>query len=336
MALSKQPKRTATAASKAGSVAKASATTKTTAASKTVTAKKAVAKAKPVKAKPAATHPIATAKTKTSTTAAATTKATRSKVVGKETANSKSSSTKSARSKLDHSSATSTDTLLQTALASLKQRSSKSVREGMARFNIPNEHALGVKMGDIQTVGKQLGRHHPLAEALWQTGIYEARMLSAYVAEPEKVTPAEMDRWCRAFDNWAHCDTLCFALWDRTPHAWKKAEQWAKKTPEFQKRAGFALFWCLSVHDKAAADAHFLKGLKLIEAAANDDRHFVKKAVNMALRAIGKRNKVLNAEAIAVATRLAASQDATARWIGKDALREIAGAAVKKRLSNKT
>lgn len=227
------------------------------------------------------------------------------------------------------------DELLRDALTSLKCHSSKAVRDGMGRFNIPNANALGVKMGDIQQVGKQLGRHHELAEALWQTGIYEAQMLTAYVADPERVTPTQMNRWCRDFDNWAVCDTLCFALFDRTPHAWKKAEQWTKAKEEFQKRAGFALFWCLSVHDKAAPDTAFLHGLKLIEAAATDHRHFVKKAVNMALRAIGKRNTALNAAAITVATRLAASQDATARWIGKDALREIAGAAVKKRLNTK-
>ncbi len=229
----------------------------------------------------------------------------------------------------------STDVLLQTALAALRQRSSKSVRDGMSRFNIPNTHALGVKMGDIQAVGKQLGRNHLLAEALWQTGLYEARMLSAYVEEPTQVTAAQMDRWLKDFDNWAVCDTLCFALFDKTPHAWKKAEQWAKKSGEFQKRAGFALFWCLSVHDKAAADTGFQKGLELIESAASDDRHFVKKAVNMALRAIGKRNKALNAEAIVVASRLAASKDATARWIGTDALRELTAGAVKKRVSDK-
>jgi len=227
------------------------------------------------------------------------------------------------------------DDLLQQALSGLKRRSSKAVRDSMVRFNIPTEHALGVRMSDIQALAKQLGRDHELAEALWQTGIYEARMLCAYVDEPERVTSAQMDRWCRDFDNWAVCDTLCFALFDRTSQAWKKAEQWAKKNVEFQKRAGFALFWCLSVHDKTATDAQFLIGLHDIEAAATDPRHFVKKAVNMALRAIGKRNKSLNAEAIAVATRLALSPDATAKWIGKDALREIAGAAVKKRLSTK-
>ena len=229
----------------------------------------------------------------------------------------------------------SVDSLLNDALAGLKRASSKAVRDGMSRFNLPNENAFGVKMADIQKVGKQLGRHHELAEALWATGIYEARMLSAYVGEPERVTPAQMDRWSAAFDNWAVCDTLCFALWNRTAHAWKKAEQWTKKKPEFQKRAGFALFWCLSVHDKVAPDAGFLIGLKQIEAAAQDERHFVKKAVNMALRAIGKRNKALNTAAITVASRLAASQDATARWIGKDALREITGAAVKQRLSRR-
>jgi 3-methyladenine DNA glycosylase AlkD len=132
-----------------------------------------------------------------------------------------------------------------------------------------------------------------------------------------------MEEWRRDFDNWAICDTACFALFDRTPHAWSKVRQWAGLKDEFGKRAAFALLWGLTVHDKRSGDEPFLKGLKLIEEAADDERNFVKKAVNMALRATGKRNAALRAAAVAVAQRLAASDNAAARWNGKDALREL-------------
>ena len=141
-----------------------------------------------------------------------------------------------------------------------------------------------------------------------------------------------MDRWCKDFDNWAICDTICFNLFDRTPHAWAKVTQWSSKRDEFEKRTAFALLWSLTVHDRSAGNEQFVQGLALIERAAGDERNFVKKAVNMALRAIGKRNRALNAAAVAVARRLAASDDATARWVGKDALRELTSPSVAKRL----
>ncbi|MBC7990036.1 MAG: DNA alkylation repair protein [Luteimonas sp.] len=222
------------------------------------------------------------------------------------------------------------------AQAWLKRHATKANRDGMARYAIPSDKALGVAMRDIQALAKQLGRDHALALALWETDIYEARLLTAYVDEPDKVTAAQMDRWCRDFDNWAICDTLCFALWDRTPHAWKKVPQWAGKRDEFVKRAGFVLLACLALHDKTDtetpdAKTPFLEGLKLIEREATDARNFVKKAVNWALRAIGgKRNPILKAAALDVAARLAASDDATARWVGKDALRQLGKEAARK------
>jgi 3-methyladenine DNA glycosylase AlkD len=219
------------------------------------------------------------------------------------------------------------------AIAWLRSHASKATRDGMARYNVPSDKAFGVSMKQIQQLAKELGRDHALAAALWETGWYEARMLTAYVDEPERVTSAQMDRWSRQFDNWAICDTLAFALWDRTPHAWTKVEQWAGRREEFIKRTAFALLWSLSVHDKEAADRQFIRGLELIELAATDDRHFVMKAVNMALRAIGKRNPALNAAAVKTATRLAASSDASARWVGKHALRELTSAAVKRRVA---
>ena len=219
------------------------------------------------------------------------------------------------------------------AIAWLRSHATKATRDGMARYNVPSDRAFGVSMKNIQLLAKQLGRDHALAAALWETGWYEARMLTAYVDEPERVTAAQMDRWSRQFDNWAICDTLAFALWDRTPHAWTKVEQWAGRREEFIKRTAFALLWSLSVHDKEATDKQFLRGLALIEQAAVDDRNFVMKAVNMALRAIGKRNPALNAAAAKTAARLAESGNASAKWVGKHALREITSAAVKRRVA---
>jgi len=222
---------------------------------------------------------------------------------------------------------------VQSALAWLKRHSSKANRDGMARYAIPSDNALGVSVANIRVLGKRLGRNHELAGALWDTGVYEARMLTSFVDEPERVTAAQMDRWSRDFDNWAIVDTLCFHLFDRTPHAWQKVAQWHDREEEFVKRAAFALLWGLTVHDKRAGDAQFIEALRFIERAATDDRNFVKKAVNMALRAIGKRNPALNTAAVAVARRLAESAEAPARWVGKDALRELAGPGVTRRLA---
>jgi 3-methyladenine DNA glycosylase AlkD len=203
----------------------------------------------------------------------------------------------------------------------------------MARYGIPSDKALGVSVGELKKMAKSLGRNHELAAGLWDTGWYEARMLAGFVDEPARVTPAQMDRWSRDFDNWAICDTVCFHLFGRTPHAWRKVSEWSARRDEFVKRAAFALLWGLTVHDKDAGDDRFAEGLLLVERAAADERHFVKKAVNMALRAVGKRNVRLKAAAVSVARRLADSPQAGARWIGTDAHRELARvAAVRNRV----
>ncbi|KRB05002.1 DNA alkylation repair protein [Lysobacter sp. Root690] len=213
--------------------------------------------------------------------------------------------------------------------------SSQAYRDGLARYAIPTERAFGVPMGSIQALAKRLGRDHELAAALWDSAWYEARLLASYVDDPAWVTPAQMDRWSRDFDNWAVCDTICFALFDRSPHAWRKIEQWAPRRDEYVRRAAFALLASKTVHDKQAADALFLHGLELIETHAEDDRNFVKKAVNWSLRSIGKRNAVLHAAAHETATRLAARKEPAPRWIGKDALRELNSASVLGRLAKK-
>lgn len=219
------------------------------------------------------------------------------------------------------------------ALARLKRLATKRTLDGMARYALPRDKAFGVSVGDIKALARQLGPDHDLAVALWSTGWFEARMLAVFVDEPERVTAAQMERWCRDFDNWGLCDTACFALFDRTPHAWAKLTAWAGQRDEYVKRAAFALLWSLTVHDKQAQDAAFLRGLKLIEREAGDERGFVKKAVNMALRAVGKRNRALHVAAVALARKLAESSDATERWVGKDALRELTSASVRRRLA---
>ena len=231
-----------------------------------------------------------------------------------------------------HASKQSVQDQVEFALTWLKRHSTKATLEGMARYAIPSDHAYGVAMKDIKALGTLLGRNQPLAVALWATGVYEARMLASFVGDPERLTATRMERWCKDFDNWALCDALSFNLFDRTPHAWTKVAQWSSRGREFEKRTAFALLWSLTVHDKHAADEAFKRGLLLIEREAGDERHFVKKAVNMALRAVGKRNRALNAAAVRVARRLAASKDATARWVGKDALRELTSPALMTRL----
>lgn len=157
--------------------------------------------------------------------------------------------------------------------------------------------------------------------------------MTAFVDEPARVTPSQMDRWARDFDNWAICDTLCFHLFDRTPHAWMKVVQWSTRRDELVKRAAFALLAGLALHDKEASDEPFLRSLELVERAATDERHFVKKGVSWGFRVLGRRNRALNAAAIDVARRLAESSAPSARSIGKEALRELTSALVERRLT---
>ena len=217
-------------------------------------------------------------------------------------------------------------------VARLRKLGSKSVRDGMLRYGIPNENAFGVSVGKIQKLSKELGRNHELALALWETGFYEARMLAAFVDDPKLVTPAQMDRWCKDFDNWGIVDTVCFKLFDVTPHAWKKVEQWSKRRDEFQRRAAYALLACLGVHDKQATNEKFIACFPLIEAAATDERNFVKKGVSWALRMVGRRSVPLHAKSLALARRLADSEVPCARWIGREALRDLGKPAVLRRL----
>jgi 3-methyladenine DNA glycosylase AlkD len=222
-----------------------------------------------------------------------------------------------------------------TVLAWLRSRGSKRNIAGMARYAIVAPKAFGVSVATLRDLGKLVGTNRELAVGLWDSGWYEARMLTAFIDDPARLTAAEMDRRARGFDNWAICDALCFHLFDRSPHAWGKIEQWSTRREEFVKRAAFALLASIALHDKAAPDAPFKRSLRLIERAATDERNFVKKGVSWALRGIGERNPALRVEAIATATRLAASADPSARWVGKDALRQLATPAVQQRLARR-
>lgn len=208
-------------------------------------------------------------------------------------------------------------------VAELKKLGSQRGRDGMARYAIPSDHAFGVPMATMQVLAKRLGRNHDLALALWDTGWYEARTVAALIDEPERVTAAQMDRWAREFGNWAVCDSVCFFLFDRTPHAFAKVKKWAGSKDEYVKRGAFALLASLSAHDKLSNDDAFLDCLPLIEAAASDDRNFVKKGVSWALRLMGRRSPALHTACVAAAERLAASEAPAAKWIGRGAVKEL-------------
>jgi 3-methyladenine DNA glycosylase AlkD len=228
------------------------------------------------------------------------------------------------------------ETQVQDALAWLEKKSTRRDRDNLARFGINAVKAFGVSMANVQALAKQLGRSHDLAAALWETGWYEARLLTSFVDEPSRVTPRQMDRWCRDFDNWGICDTVCFHLFDRTPFAWAKVREWHDRRDEFERRAAFALLASLALHDKQSGDEPFLEGLELVERASTDERNFVKKGVSWALRLIGRRNAALNAAAIAVSRRLADSDNPASRWIGKGAVRELTSPLVKRQLTART
>jgi 3-methyladenine DNA glycosylase AlkD len=224
---------------------------------------------------------------------------------------------------------------VRTTLRWLERHGSRRNREGMARYGIVSPRAFGVSVATLQKLARQLGRDHTLAQALWKSGWYEARMLAAFVEEPARVTPAQMDRWVRAFDNWAICDTVCLHLFDRVPHAWPKVTQWARRREEFAKRAAFALLAGLALHDRTATDRRFLARFRLIERAARDGRNYVGKGVSWALRSIGHRNLDLHRAAVGLARKLATSPDRSTAWVGRDTLRDLERPLVTRRVARK-
>jgi 3-methyladenine DNA glycosylase AlkD len=220
---------------------------------------------------------------------------------------------------------------VRSVIAQLKQLSSKKTRDGMARYGIPSDKAFGVPVGVMRNLAKEVGRQHELALALWETGWYEARMLAVFVDEPASVSPAQMDHWCRDFDSWAICDTACFHLFDRTPHAWGRVQRWASRSGEFQKRAAFALLASLALHDRHSDDELFARAIPLVQRGASDDRNFVKKGVSWALRSIGRRSPELRSLSLELAGELASSTMPAERWVGKDVLRDLSRLTGKKK-----
>ena len=217
----------------------------------------------------------------------------------------------------------------------LRRLGSRRNVEGMAHFGIRAEKVFGVSKPKLDALARQIGKNHALGLELWSTGIQDAKILAGLISEPGKVTAAQMELWVRDFDNWDSCDGTCCHLFVFADAAWPKAFAWTKRKEEFQKRAGFALAAYLAYRDKSTGDGKYLSFLKVIEREADDERNFVRKAVNWALRNIGKRNLRLNRAAIATARRLPGKESRAARWIAADALRELEGEAVQARLRGK-
>lgn len=202
----------------------------------------------------------------------------------------------------------------------------------MARFGINPHNTLGVSIPILRQLAKEIGTDHTLALDLWKSGIHEARILAAMTADPARTTDALMDRWVKDFDSWDVCDQVCMNLFEKSDSAYRKAIAWSKRDEEFVKRAGFALMACLAWHDKNATDTAFLKFIPAIKRGSTDNRNFVRKAVNWALRNIGKRNHVLNHAAIETARAIQQIDSKTARWIASDALRELTSNKLQARL----
>jgi len=230
-------------------------------------------------------------------------------------------------------------------VAALRGRGSERNRAGMARYGIEVATAFGVSIAQLRPMARRLGTDHRLAQALWATGLHEARLLACFVDDPALVTPRQMEAWAHGLDSWDLTDQATTSLFDRSAHAWAKAAEWAGRSDLWTRRAGFALLAGLASHDHAAADAAFLALLPLVERGAFDERNFVRKAVSWALRNVGKRDRALHAAAVACAGRIRAAADAraggprggdpavrAARWVAADVLRELTDPKVRARL----
>jgi 3-methyladenine DNA glycosylase AlkD len=217
-------------------------------------------------------------------------------------------------------------------LTQLKSLGNSASAEGMARYGINIDAAYWVSIPNLRKISRKTGKNRALAEALWATGIHEARILAGMIYPPENITDKQMEMWASDFNSWDLCDQCCNNLFRKAANARMKAAEWTSRDEEFVKRAGFVLMACLAVHDKEATDSEFLKLLPIIKREAVDRRNFVKKAVNWALRQIGKRNVRLNQAAIATANEIREMDSFAAKWIAADAIRELTSDAVQKRL----
>ncbi len=221
---------------------------------------------------------------------------------------------------------------LDEVMTKLRALENKDALAGKKYFGINVDKALGLTMPQIRGIAKTITKDHDLAEALWQTDIHDARLLASMVDQPKWVSEAQMDEWAAGFDSWDIVDQTVGDLFDRTQFADKKVFEWAKREEKFVRRAAFSMIAYMAVHDKKRDDKKFLTYLPLIENYSTDERNFVKKAVNWALRQIGKRSAMLHPHALELAEKLAAADNKTARWIGSDAVRELNGEKILKRL----
>lgn len=250
-------------------------------------------------------------------------------------ARSPSSSTPKKRSNSRHWSKAAPKWTKAAVLRELKRLADPHVRAKMAYFGVNVPKACGVSAPVLHAFARQIGKDQALAEQLWSTGIHEAKILATLVGESEKVTPAQMQRWVRDFDSWDVVDAACCYLYAAARPAWEKVYEWSNRRAEFEKRAAFSLAAYLSYKDKRATDARFERFLSVVERESHDERNFVRKAVNWALRNIGKRNLRLNKAAIRSAERIRLQDSSAARWIAADALRELRSESVQARLRKK-
>jgi len=225
---------------------------------------------------------------------------------------------------------------LKAVLAELKKMGDPESAAGMARYGINTERALGISIPKLQGLAKKIGKNHLLADALWSSGIHEARILACMVDDPQQVNTQQLEQWVKQFDSWDLCDQCCNRLFGKTKYAAQKSLEWACRPEQFIKRAGFVLMAVMAVHAKNTTDRQFDSFFRLIKKEACDERNFVKKAVNWALRQIGKRNLALNKKAIAVAEEIQQLESKSARWIAKDALRELTAEKIQKILAART
>lgn len=217
-------------------------------------------------------------------------------------------------------------------LKKLKAKARPGQLEAMARYGISPERRLGVRVPELRKIAKETGKDHALALELWKTNIPEVQIVASLVAEPEKLTEEQMENWVRDFDSWDVCDQVCMNLFDKSPLAIKKIHDWSRRDEEFVKRAAYALIACVAWHDKESEDETFIRLFPFIKQGATDERNYVKKSVNWALRHIGKRNLHLNRAAITLAEEIKQMDSKAARWIASDALRELRSVNVQKRL----
>lgn len=226
-------------------------------------------------------------------------------------------------------------TAAQEVIERLKASANPENVQGMARYGINPHNTLGVSMPLLREMAREIKRNHALALELWDSGIHEARILAGLIADPRQVDEQLLERWVQDFDSWDVCDQVCSNLFDKTPFAYSKAVEWSSRQPEFIKRAGFVLMAALALHDKKAPDSDFEPFFTLILGEASDARNFVKKAVNWALRGLGKRSQALNTRAIETARQIALIDSKAARWVAADALRELTSAKVQSRLAGR-